>query len=402
MSCIHAGTAGSTLRARPWIYVLFGLLVAAVFSGCDGRPAAQPDRAQVKAYSQRGYRPDQRYETVEAQDTWRLRAGSVDISLLTPATPGHYPLVVYLPGLGESAQAGALWRHAWAQAGYAVLAAQATEYGPSLWASNRARAGEFYDIAKAAFSPPALAIRTQILAETLEEAARREQDGHMPALANVDLTRIAIAGFDLGAQTAMIAAGESVRGVAPPSLPEAVKCVIALSPYADFSGMGLKSNFQPIRLSVLSVTSSLDTDAYGLVTSAGIRRAPFQDMPAGGKYLLLLSIASHSALAGSASSAEHAGKSRPKGFEAAMEEANVAGDESANPAGERPSERRQRQGGAETGRGGAQLRAKEQAQVEAVTTAYLDAMVKDDSIAIEWLTKDAKRWLGESVQLMSK
>ena len=46
--------------------------------------------------------------------------------------------------------------------------------------------------------------------------------------------------------------------------------------YADFSGMGMESNFVTIRLPVLSVTSPGDTDAYGLVTAATIRRAPFQ------------------------------------------------------------------------------------------------------------------------------
>jgi hypothetical protein len=37
-----------------------------------------------------------------------------------------------------------------------------------------------------------------------------------------------------------------------------------------------------------------------------------------------------------------------------------------------------------------------------VTTAYLDALVADDALALEWLTRNAPHWLGESADLISK
>jgi hypothetical protein len=40
--------------------------------------------------------------------------------------------------------------------------------------------------------------------------------------------------------------------------------------------------------------------------------------------------------------------------------------------------------------------------VERVTTAYLDAMVKADPIATEWLERNATRWLGDSAELLTK
>lgn len=40
--------------------------------------------------------------------------------------------------------------------------------------------------------------------------------------------------------------------------------------------------------------------------------------------------------------------------------------------------------------------------VESVTTAYLDATVKSDRVAQEWLHEDAQRWLGKSGQFQSK
>ena len=377
--------------------MLIAVLVGVALYGCGGKSSSKPDPAAVKAYADRGYLADRHYETVETTDTWAVGLELVDVSLLTPSPPGSYPLVLYLPGLGESAQAGGLWRQAWARAGYVVISAQPAKYGTAEWASNRARAGEFYAIAKEAFAVPSLATRTQILADTLAEVVRRQKDGRTPALAKVDLSRIAIAGYDLGAQTAMVAAGESIRGVPAPKLAEGVKCVIALSPYADFSGMGTESNFEPIRLPVLSVTSPVDTDAYGLTTSAAVRRAPFQYMPSGRKYLLLLSSSSHSVLAGAAPSAEQEGKIAAKG--PSTDDAGIVGDETANPDDVGAQRKRRR---ADSTRGDQSARrVKEQTQVQAVTTAYLDAVVKDDAVASEWLTRNAKHWLGES-ELMSK
>src|SRR5262249_3854826 len=83
-----------------------------------------------------------------------------------------------------------------------------------------------------------------------------------------------------------------------PALPATVKSVIVLSPYADFSGMATEGRFRDVRLPVLSITSPEDTDAYGLVTTAAVRRAPYQYMPPGGKYLLLLGAGPHSLLGG--------------------------------------------------------------------------------------------------------
>jgi hypothetical protein len=42
------------------------------------------------------------------------------------------------------------------------------------------------------------------------------------------------------------------------------------------------------------------------------------------------------------------------------------------------------------------------ALVQAVSTAFLDATVKNDDIAREWLTRDAARWLGDSALLRIK
>jgi hypothetical protein len=76
----------------------------------------------------------------------------------------------------------------------------------------------------------------------------------------------------------MIVAGEAIDGIDSRRWPAAVKAVIALGPYADVSGMGLERDFRSVRLPVLCVASFEDTDPYGLITTAALRRAPFQYM----------------------------------------------------------------------------------------------------------------------------
>jgi hypothetical protein len=356
----------------------------------------------IKQYADRGYTPPHHYETATSQETWIVGAETVDIALVVPAHAGTYPLILYLPGLGEPPDAGAAWRKAWAQAGYSVLSAQPTRFGTAIWSSNAAHAGDFYKIAKEAFSARSLAARSQLLQGILDEASRRQRLAKGPTFARFDMSRMAIAGFDLGAQTAMVAAGAHFTGVDAPTLTYGIKCVIALSPYADFSGMGTQGNFTDIRLPVLSVTSPVDTDAYGLVTSAAVRRAPFQYMPAEHKALLLLSAAPHSLLAGGIASVQADGNTGTGSASIAMDDAaadpDIVGDESDG----RPSKKKRKPSASDTRGARSAERAKEVTQIQAVTTAYLDAVVVGDEVAREWLDRNAQRWLGESAELMSK
>jgi dienelactone hydrolase len=391
---------GGTVRALIW-----AALAAMALTSC-----AMPDirtkeaEAALDRHVERGYHADRRYATVSARDTWKLGADVVDVTVIMPAGTDRFPLIVYLPGLGESSDAGAAWRRGWAEAGYAVVSLQAASVGPAVWSSELARDGAFRRLAEQEFSATSLARRLTMLSAALAELGRRGDSAADGLYRRIDLSRIAVAGFDLGAQTAMVVAGEQIDGIDSPAWPTAVKAVVTLSPYADFSGMGLERDFKPIRLPVLCVTSFEDTDPYGLVTTAAVRRAPFQYMPDGDKYLLLLSATPHALLSG-----------REAPVPAPMADRADAGN-AATPGG---SEDRSEGGAGRRGRsfgGGSRAsgaasspHAESSVQwklqidnVESVTTAYLDATVKSDRVAQEWLRKDARRWLGKSGEFQFK
>ena len=233
----------------------------------------------------------------------------------------------------------------------------------------------------------------------------------MSAQPGVDLSRIALAGFDLGAQTVMATAGEAGYDLEPFVLPVTVRCVIALSPYADFAGAEFDRRCASIVEPVLSVISADHADPYGLVAVAAIRRAPFEHMPPGQKYLLNLVNAPHALISGK----ETPGADND--LPARDDRARTASADGTNQSS--ATGRRQRGGDSQKGhRGGGDGNGEsrssssrrfaagtwvtELALVQSVTTAYLDTNLKNDGVAKEWLARDARRWLGDEADFLVK
>jgi len=382
------------------------LLVAAV-SGCQTPTRSARTEQSPQPAREPGYTTEQRYTVASEHQTWTLGDHTYDVSVVRPSGSGSFPLIVYLPGLGEPPIAGTAWRTAWAQAGYVVVAIQFPGDGEGVLSSPKARSGDFVELAKQRYSPAALAERLAVLQLVFEEVQRRRASG---ALAGVDDAHIALAGFDLGAQTAMAAAGEGDAGRAHFDLPSSVKCIVAFSPYADFSGTAFEQRYAAIELPVMSVTSTEDADPFGVVSSPALRRAPFENMPAGHKYLLSLGGAPHALIAGSETPSIYAqsGKDNSSGQ---SDNASRDGSSSRHKGGMRGSQGSHR-GGARDSDSGASASgprpvsaaawSAELGRAETVTTAYLDAFVKNDSVASEWLRKDARRWLADSADLRVK
>jgi dienelactone hydrolase len=335
---------------------------------------------------------------------------SFDLIVSSPVRPGRYPVVLYLPGLGEARTAGEAWRKAWAQAGYVVVSVQLLAEDGQAWQSTAARNGDFRTLVRERFSAAAMSSRQQTLQSFLGVLRQHADD---PLLANADLGRIVLAGYDLGAYTALAGAGEKFRNGPPAAAVSNLVGVIALSPYADFSGPTFDSRYAAISVPVLSVTGPGDGDNYGVLASASVRTAPFQHMPSGGKYLLSLDDVSHEQLSGSP---------LRQPLEGEEDRGNRNGGRGDDNRGERSGRGdRSDRGGGEGGMGrggmggmggstggrntnspngpGGNGSGQSQAVIAAVTTAFLDALVRQDDIAQEWLRRDARRWLREAGSL---
>ncbi|MCV2351167.1 hypothetical protein [Paucibacter sp. Y2R2-4] len=296
-----------------------GLLAAALLMGCAGPRqgktayAPQQDRAaaqqRAEALAAGGYSGAAQNSLTLSMQQWVVQGDHLPVSLAFPGSGQALPLLVYLPGLGESAQAGAHWRHAWARAGYAVLSLQALESDATAWSSPLARSAEFKALAQQHQAPELNAARLRVLQAALQEAQARARAGDS-LWSRVNFENIAVAGYDLGSMTALAWADASMapamakpRAQATPSsaLPRP-RALLLLSPLSEAAcaGEALAAGRHPgLGLPLLAVSSRRDTDPTGLIDNPAQRISFFAHLPAtGDKYLLLLNNSSHAALAG--------------------------------------------------------------------------------------------------------
>jgi dienelactone hydrolase len=400
--------ASDPLRFLPGIRKLstYGVLLMAactLFAGCT-HPPPKPDAATVNQFTVHAYASDQRFTAVTSLFNWTVGDAHYDLALTAPDKPGSYPLVIYLPGLGETRDAGILWRTAWAQAGYAVLSVQAFVEDASGWTAPKSRPGDFAALARVRYSANIALSRIEALDAMWRELLRRQANGE-PPLDRIDISHVAVAGFDLGAYTAMTLAGENLRDVAKPAAAIPIAAAIALSPYADFSGATFSQRYRDISGPVLAVTTDSDADAIGLVTSPSVRKAPFEYMPDGNKFLMVLWSVPHFVLGGD--------KMDGPPPEVVLTEADkpVQARAPTPPPGPNTGTRPRttlpepvsHSDPAATGTVlTATINAIGTAAISGVTTAFLDAYLKNDPVAAEWLAKDAPRWLREKGEFKKK
>jgi hypothetical protein len=396
-----------------------GLLLGGCASKATPTPADQATALQKVV--DRGYLSGRRYSTTSLNETWSYGDTTLNIALVGPSATGLYPLIVYLPGLGESAEAGTLWRNAWARAGYVVLSVQAATVDDSLLRSKLALAGEFEELARESFSPSALGARIRIVEHVLAEVRRLAASG-VARYTSIDPMRVAIAGYDLGAQTACAIAGEALDAIDVRMVAQNVGAVIILSPYANPAN-GTAQRFAGISMPLLMISGTDDGDPFGIVSPAA-RLKPWELLPPGEKYFLVLSGGTHAVLAGSGmiprgeGSTERAPGSGDKSQSTNRKSKRGGGGTSGSPAPElrlaEDDDHRSHadDSGTNVKGGGARRRVaiggvqsfniRHIADVQVVTTAFLDGVLKNQPAARKWLAGDAANWIGDSGVLRIK
>lgn len=349
------GWFASGLRIAVWLP--WCLLLAA----CGSRPLppSQVEQAEKleKVLMDGGYRPARLFEIESGREIWHRDGRDLDVSMTVPTAPGRYPLIVYLPALGEDAGGGRLWREFWAKAGYAVFCVQPVAIGQALRELNRPRGGPRAGTDND-FGPPGNedgeapgmfggwfgggpAPEDEVRPDDEDDSDRPEDQRrpskaargselrylgheyfaveHLPGriaelawayqqlrtraglgqrlYAAADADKMVLAGYDLGAQTVSAVLGENF-GVELPGR-ESLRPLagILLSPSVDLATGNVRGRFQPMALPLLAITGSEDDDSYA-IGAAAARLSVWEHAPPGGKYLLMLKEASHQLLAG--------------------------------------------------------------------------------------------------------
>ncbi len=385
------------------LHVIITVVVPAVFlTACASAPKViKVDQTRVNEFSQHGYDSGIDYATAVTRFSMQIENDTIQITAVQPKREGKYPLVIYLPGLGESADAAPELRNAWAKSGYVVLSLQPLREDEDIWSSDAARRADFAFIRRDRYSSGVISRRLEVIRGLIEYLKHGVISGDED-IKDIDLSRIAVAGFDVGASTAMIIGGEDVPNVSWKGLGVQPKVVIALSPHADSAGADVDLRYQNINIPVLSVTGNSDDETHGNAPIS-LHQIPFQHMPPDNKYLLLLANASHSLIGDgdTGNDAQIEGDGEGKQIEAensekpptrgsrhrkghASKEANGDGSSKAD------------------GQHSPTQRAKAKVAVAQVTTAFLNAYMKKDQFAADWLNEDTQTWLYGIGELQEK
>jgi predicted dienelactone hydrolase len=385
------------------------MLAAGCSSSSRGSKASQTeqkiDELKVSAFANQGYDSGTFYAIEKTTQSLNTDLLPNLITLTRPKRQGKYPLVIYLPGLGESNKAAEKVRNAWAASGYVVVSIQLLKEDEDILSTAAAKEKDFSFIRHDRYSPEVVSNRLSML-EKLLTYLKHGVDAGDAKLSDIDLEHIAIIGFDIGANSAMIVAGEEFQSVSNVVLPLKISAVVAMSPYADFSGSTFDSRYRNINLPVLTITSDADDDTHGSVPIS-LHQAPFQYMPAGNKFLFLLAGASHAVVGNGVQANElmatesnsetskktdnqSAGKSSNRGRGKRNDKKSSAEESSSSAA---PAKRPP---------AGPTQRAMMAVAIEQVSTAFLNAYLKSDPMAIQWLKQQSQSWLYSVGQLKEK
>jgi hypothetical protein len=391
--------ATSFLRSLGLLALAVGLQACSSSDPHDRAMRASRERADAVARS--GYQPSDQASIESALQQWPVQGQKTAVAFMLPSRGSALPVVVYLPGLGESAEAGILWRQAWAKSGYAVLSVQPLDDDAQAWSSQLARSFEFKTLASERHSPAALRQRLDRLTAVLDEARRRAREGD-PLCSRLDFSRMAVAGYDLGAQAAMALGGEHAPGDAPDTLGSQFLGAIVLSPVV-LPDRKQRERYDGMAKPVLSISGPRDGDPTGLLSSQ-LRGAAFDLMPSGDKFELMLRDADHATLSGEPE-VEHASRPAPRsaggrrtrrGSGGGGGDGSAGGDaggDAALDAGDNP-QRNGRRNAQRMSEPEVRSTAVDTAVVAGVSVAFLDASLRGRPQAHRWLDEEVPGWLG--------
>ncbi len=224
------------------------------------------------------------------------------------------PLVIFSHGLGGSRDGAPYLGTALAEAGYFGLFIQ--HQGSDIRLLEDAEGPEAAKSAllESTLDPANFNDRLADVGFVLDEIERaNEADG--PYHGRIDVDRIGIAGHSYGARTVLALAGQSIGPFSASFKDPRIRAALALSPTGAI-GMNEDEivpadNYAEIDIPILHVTgtedrlplSTADFDPY-------IRTLPFQQIPAGDQYLIVLNGAEHEAFSGTVKGKEAAADTR--------------------------------------------------------------------------------------------
>ena len=206
------------------------------------------------------------------------------------------PVVIFSHGLGGTRDAAAYLGRALADAGYVSIHIQHPGSDHNAAGQFRSRQEAKKNLRQSLRNRKNLVNRLQDIPFVLDEVTRRNRSG--PWSGRFDLSRIGMAGHSYGARSTMFAAGETVGRAGRSVKERRIKAGVVLSPNLPNRQIDPANSYGEIDIPLLHITGTLDADPIRGGRSASRRTKPYELIPAGKQYLLVLEGADHATFSG--------------------------------------------------------------------------------------------------------
>ena len=277
------------------------------------------------------------------------RARDIPVRVYLPVAPiAATPVVLFSHGLGGTRAAATYLGEFWAAHGYVAVFMQHAGSDEGVW--KNLPVGQRMAAMKKAGNLDNFILRAGDVAAVLDQLEIWNTQTGNPLAGRLDMTKIGMAGHSFGAVTTQAVSGQSANFGAGFTDPR-IKAALILSPSAPENGDANRA-FGAVKIPWLLMTGTLDkSEIRG--TDADARLRVFPALPADGcKYQLILDKAEHSAFV----------------------DARMARDV----APRNPNHHR---------------------AIEAISTAFWDAYLKDDATAKTWINGDGVRGVLEGADV---
>jgi predicted dienelactone hydrolase len=287
------------------------------------------------------------YRDFEFTDAARNR--KLPFRVWLPASGKPEPVLLFSHGLGGSREGAAYLAEHWVSRGYVVVCLQHPGSDDSVW--RNAKAGQRLGAMLRAASGENLLLRVADVPAVLDQLEKWNTEKEHVLRGKMDLTRVGMSGHSFGAMTTQLLAGQSLLGRS--FADKRVKAAVVMSPSAARAG-DPKRAFAGLMIPCLLMTGTLDDSPIGHQKPED-RRKVYPALAPGDKYELVLDKGRHSAFS-----------DRP-----------LPGD-------------------------GARHNPNHHKVILALSTAFWDAYLRDDTAAKEWLQGDQPRTILEAPDLWQK
>lgn len=230
-------------------------------------------------------------EDIQWLDTERSR--QVPVKIFYPVVgKGPYPVIIFSHGLGRSRNDCAYLGNHWASQGYVAVFVEHLGSDESIWKGQLQR---MKHLKQAYENPATMRNRPSDMSFVLNQLEQLKRD-HDSLGNRLDLDRIGAAGFDLGAETVMVLAGQLLPGGLV-AADHRVKAIVAMSPPVPLGQVQLDIAYKDIHIPCFYITGSEDDGIVG-TTKAFQRRLPFDYAQGADQYLAIFQGGDHMIYAG--------------------------------------------------------------------------------------------------------